>query len=967
MSTSDPEALAAAELKPNGWLERDRAQERALIGQVVAGKYRVIDLLGQGGFGSVFLVEMMSGIVGERLAMKLLPHEFGRSAVLREQFLNEIRVAMKMVDRYIVQIRDVGVTEEGQLYYTMDHVSGKPLSQILKEEKQLAVGRTLRIVLRVLRALETAHAAGIIHRDLKPANIMVEAKGSRESVRVLDFGIATAISADDAGAENLVKLKGFAGSPYYMPPEQFLGTEMGFYTDLYSVGVILYECVTGEKPYGGATAQEVYNNIKRGPPVPAEELAPAVQEHPGLAAVISRALERNPQKRFQSARAFFGEVQALLSAGSGSHTAPAGPPGPARPAPPAPVKAAAGNGTTPRAPLRRGTMRPRRTAARAGGRRGSNVAAWVLGVLILGGAALGIVYRKEVAQFLREAREGKGPDAAAPAAPAASGDTRSTPARGQDAAKTQASASQVRDERTQSRDGGKIVNRGARDAAQAEQQDVVQSYLASGWKALESGDWKAAAESADDVLVLERESSAALRLKGAALLASGDAVASVPLLRRARELLAGTPDEVEARLSLAEALLRLPEPPIEKAEEEIQAALALDPRHAAATVELVHLYQKTGREEELRGLIAKAQEAGVRHPEVQKLHHEVWVEVPRLRKAELEALRREARAAFERGDFATAAEAAAKAAKREPDVEIGFLLVDARTRLGDLSGASSALAELREIVREPSGASTRPAAPNSGLVAKLAFFSGAIAFHEFRADRRNREKLAESLRDLDQFLKSTPAESDPESAAKARSCRAVLLAEKGEPLDRVAAEVDGARRTQSAEAIELQAEAYLTLAKRGEKAPSGSQALAKARERLETLVALEDAPQKLRQRGHYLLGACYRSLAAASGDAKLLEKSTTSYRGAIEAGLKTTEVFEELGLVYDELGEIIRAAQAFRSAYDASPSAERCLRAVDYYVLANPKSPQARQLLEEALQRWPANSELQKRLARLNP
>jgi serine/threonine-protein kinase len=315
--------LTAADRPQPARLERDKEKDRQLVGKVVAGKYKVLEVLGQGGFGTVFLVEMTTGIVGDRLAMKILPRELSENPLFREQFLNEIRTAMKLVDKHIVQIRDVGVLEGdelaekgGLLYYTMDHVRGKTLAQILRETGPLPPPRAMRIVRRILPALVTAHANGIIHRDLKPANVMVETTDAgKDNVRVLDFGIARAVGDDEAGAaaaSGSQRPRSFAGSPYYMPPEQFTGSEMGFYTDLYSVGVILYECLTGERPYQGSTPQEVYNAIKRGPPVPVEELAPGVRAFPGLAELVAKALERNPEKRHQSAKEFYDEINAII-------------------------------------------------------------------------------------------------------------------------------------------------------------------------------------------------------------------------------------------------------------------------------------------------------------------------------------------------------------------------------------------------------------------------------------------------------------------------------------------------------------------------------------------------------------------------------------------------------------------------------------------------------------------------------
>jgi serine/threonine protein kinase len=284
--------------------KREKSRDYDLIGKTIADKYRVIRVLGQGGFGAVYLVEIVAGMLGEKLALKVLPAELSQDDVIRERFLNEIRVAMRLVNKYIVQIRDVGVTDDGQLYYTMDFSPGVTLTEIITANKQLPVMKTLALVRRVLRGLVTAHKEGVIHRDLKPGNLMVEDRGEGETIRILDFGIATALQSTDQNGR-------IVGSPLYMPPEQYVGHDIGFYTDLYSVGVILYECLSGQRPYTGKTPKEIFNKMKSGPPRAIQDLCPDVVRYPGLADVVMKALERDPARRYQSAQQLFNELTAV--------------------------------------------------------------------------------------------------------------------------------------------------------------------------------------------------------------------------------------------------------------------------------------------------------------------------------------------------------------------------------------------------------------------------------------------------------------------------------------------------------------------------------------------------------------------------------------------------------------------------------------------------------------------------------
>ncbi|OLD47484.1 MAG: hypothetical protein AUI63_04020, partial [Gemmatimonadetes bacterium 13_1_40CM_2_60_3] len=350
--------------------KHEKGKARAYVGRVIAEKYRVLDALGEGGFGTVLLVENTTGMVDKKLALKLLPEELSSSPAFREQFKHEASVAMRLVDKHIVQIRDVGITEEGLPYYTMDYCPGETLALILKKEEKLPISRAVSIVLNVLRGLQTAHAEGIIHRDLKPSNLMVDSNSGKDTVKILDLGIATAVETQGKRG----------GTPAYMAPEQFSGDRIGFSTDLYSLGVILYECLTGQKPHAGSTKMAVLDSLSsRAPPRP-EELTPEVKEFPGLSSLVMKAVERNPEKRFQSARELFDALRAVLSSGTASPnvSARSGAPSPGRRT----VK------LKPRGPT---AARPQ---ARGGSSVGRTLAIGGLAVLILGVGAFFLMGKK---------------------------------------------------------------------------------------------------------------------------------------------------------------------------------------------------------------------------------------------------------------------------------------------------------------------------------------------------------------------------------------------------------------------------------------------------------------------------------------------------------------------------------------------------------------------------------------------
>ena len=278
-------------------------------GDIIAGKYGVVEHLGRGGFGEVYLVEIITGMVGEQLALKLLPESVGADDSKRDRFLNEIRLAMKLVDRNIVTTRDVGNCQKGQPYFTMDYCPGRTLAEVVESEAPLELPRAVSLVQTILDGLQAAHDQGIIHRDLKPANFIVEVSDSgEETVKIFDFGIATAFEPDGGRSTKLI------GTPNYMAPEQFIGEQVTFASDLYSVGVVLYQLLTDERPYEGDTTRAILDEIQKGEVPPPEELNPDLENYPKIVQVVRRAIEKNPDRRFQSAAEFDAALEEGLAA-----------------------------------------------------------------------------------------------------------------------------------------------------------------------------------------------------------------------------------------------------------------------------------------------------------------------------------------------------------------------------------------------------------------------------------------------------------------------------------------------------------------------------------------------------------------------------------------------------------------------------------------------------------------------------
>jgi serine/threonine protein kinase len=273
----------------------DRAPESPsgsnFTGRVIEGRYRILHVLGEGGMGTVYAGEHVE--IGKGVAVKILHPAFSRQKDLVERFRREARAASRIGHPNIIDVTDFGTTEDGCAYFVMEHLDGIDLADVLSHERRLDPGRACQITIQICRALEAAHAAGVIHRDLKPENIFLVAReGQTDFVKVLDFGIARSLDQDSRRLTN----PGIAmGTPEYMAPEQALGGAADRRSDIYSVGALLYEMVTGTPPHG--EAKDMVPLRKQEPPRPPRELRSEISEE--LERIILRALELDPAKRHQ--------------------------------------------------------------------------------------------------------------------------------------------------------------------------------------------------------------------------------------------------------------------------------------------------------------------------------------------------------------------------------------------------------------------------------------------------------------------------------------------------------------------------------------------------------------------------------------------------------------------------------------------------------------------------------------------
>jgi serine/threonine-protein kinase len=286
------------------------------VGDLIDGKYELVALIGEGGMGVVY--EARHVRIGRRVALKFLHPRFRERPELVARLIREAQAATAIGSEHIVDITDVGETDEVVPYLVMEYLAGNDLAQVLEQEGRIEPTRAILWVLQVCRALSAAHQQGIVHRDLKPDNLFLTCReDGTEWIKIVDFGIAKfrdALTHDDAYAPRLTATGATMGTPYYMSPEQARGArELDHRADVYSVGVILFELLSGVPPFEGQNFNELIINIATGEPRLLKELCPDVDE--GLGAAIRRAMHRDQEYRFPDIVAFADAIAPFADLG----------------------------------------------------------------------------------------------------------------------------------------------------------------------------------------------------------------------------------------------------------------------------------------------------------------------------------------------------------------------------------------------------------------------------------------------------------------------------------------------------------------------------------------------------------------------------------------------------------------------------------------------------------------------------
>jgi serine/threonine-protein kinase len=290
-------------------LSLDPEDGTALLGVDLDGRYRVLDVIGEGGMGRVYLAEHIE--IGRRVAVKVLHPVYGRMPELVERFRREARAASRIGHPNIVDVTDSGTTHDGSVYFVMELLDGVELAEVIDREGALDVTRALKIATQICRALSAAHAVGVIHRDLKPENVFLTVReGVSDFVKVLDFGIAKSAEAEEARAHRLTHPGMAMGTPEYMAPEQAAGQPADARTDVYAVGAILHEMLTGQPPYSGDNFMEILTKKATTDPPPPRALRPELAE--SVEHIVMRAMARDAQARLPSMEAFEYEITKCL-------------------------------------------------------------------------------------------------------------------------------------------------------------------------------------------------------------------------------------------------------------------------------------------------------------------------------------------------------------------------------------------------------------------------------------------------------------------------------------------------------------------------------------------------------------------------------------------------------------------------------------------------------------------------------
>lgn len=292
----------------------------------LVGEYQVLDRIGEGGMGTVY--SAVHPIIGKKVAIKVLAGRLANNKNAIRRFVLEARAVNDIRHPGLVDIFSFGQLTDGRHYYVMEYLAGRNLGDVLRERICLPMAEAIPIFLEVGDALVAVHAKGIVHRDLKPENILLLSAPGGQRAKLVDFGLAKLVEGgpahlSDGGPRTAAGVN--VGTPHYMSPEQCRGLKVDARSDLYALGILLYETLTGRVPFDGATPLDIWQAHVERPPRPPAEAAPGVIS-PGMNALILRLLAKQPERRVQNASEFCAALKTTSDEGPAKLSSGAPPP-----------------------------------------------------------------------------------------------------------------------------------------------------------------------------------------------------------------------------------------------------------------------------------------------------------------------------------------------------------------------------------------------------------------------------------------------------------------------------------------------------------------------------------------------------------------------------------------------------------------------------------------------------------------
>lgn len=278
-------------------LIHDEGSKRdAYLGRIIKGRYQVIKKLGEGGMGTVYLAEQIS--MARKVALKVLHGNFASDDEFIGRFRREARLAASLNHPYIITVHDFDQGDDGALFIAMEYIDGRSLTEVIRRDGPLDISRASKLGAQIAEGLEAAHRRGVIHRDIKPDNIMVVGDEDFEKVKLMDFGIARL--RDTGSTSRLTRAGVIMGTPAYMAPEQAEGAEVSEQTDLYALGIVLYEMLSGSVPFRASTPGAVLVKQIQERPLALRNLRREIPV--AIESAVMQALEKDPNKRQRDMR-----------------------------------------------------------------------------------------------------------------------------------------------------------------------------------------------------------------------------------------------------------------------------------------------------------------------------------------------------------------------------------------------------------------------------------------------------------------------------------------------------------------------------------------------------------------------------------------------------------------------------------------------------------------------------------------